>query len=393
MQQMKWSILLAAALGPVASAAQAQSIVTLYGVIDAGISFVSNSKTASGGSGKLLKFDDGVARANRWGLRGAEDLGGGLKAIFVLENGFSAANGRLGQGGAIFGRQAYVGLAKEDIGSFTFGRQYTFSTDFLGKNFSTGHLTVAGNYGYHVNDIDQLLLSRIDNAVKFTSANFAGLTFGALYGFSNQAGAFGGAAGTGAAATGGSSRAYSFGLNYAAGPLGLGAAYTDIRFPGQSTPAFPTYLANVDPAGIGGQIRDLRTYGIGGRYLFGGATLWALWTNTRLAALTGAATTYSAYEAGAKYAFMPALTGSLGYTYTKLSNTFSGHWNQIDASVDYALSKRTDVYLLGIYQKASGSNGGVPLQAQIGTSTSFLNTSGSGSATQAAVRAGLYTKF
>jgi predicted porin len=390
---MKASILLLAALGSVASAAQAQSSVTLYGFIDAGISYVNNSKTATGGSGKLVKVDDGVAKANRWGLRGTEDLGGGLKAIFVLENGFSVANGSLGQGGALFGRQAYVGLAKDDIGSFTLGRQYTFLTDYLGQNYSTGGLTVAGNYGYHVNDIDGLLLSRINNAVKFNSANFAGFTFGALYGFSNQAGAFSGAPGTGPTATGGSSRASSFGLNYAAGPFGLGAAYTDIRFPGESTPAFPTLLANVNPAGKDGQIRDLRTYGIGGRYLFGGATLWALWTNTRLEALTGAATTYSAYEAGGKYAFMPALMGSLGYTYTKLSNSFSGHWNQIDASIDYAFNNRTDVYLLGIYQKASGNNGGTPLQAQIGTSTSFLNTSGSGSNSQVAMRAGITLKF
>jgi predicted porin len=390
---MKWSILLLAALGPVASAAQAQSSVTLYGLIDAGITYVNASKTATGGTGKLFKFDDGVARANRFGLRGTEDLGGGLKAIFVLENGFSVANGRLGQGGALFGRQAYAGLTKGDIGSLTFGRQYSFSTDYLGKNYSTGHLTVAGNYGYHVNDIDQLLLSRINNAVKFSSANFAGFTFGAMYGFSNQAGAFAGAPGTGTAAAGGSPRTYSFGLNYAAGPFGLGAAYTDIRFPSQSTPAFPTLLANVDPAGIGGQVRDLRTFGVGSRYLFGAATLWALWTNTRLEALTSAATTYSAYEAGGKYAFTSALTGSLGYTYTKLSNSFSGHWNQVDASVDYALSKHTDVYLLGIYQKASGNNNGTPLQAQIGTSTSFLNTSGSGSNTQVAVRVGIYRKF
>ncbi len=390
---MKGSILLLAALGPVASAAQAQSSVTLYGLIDAGISYVNNSKTATGGSGKLSKVDDGVAKANRWGLRGTEDLGGGLKAIFVLENGFSTANGRLGQGGALFGRQAYVGLTKGDIGSFTLGRQYSFSTDYLGQNYSTGGLTVAGNYGYHVNDIDGLLLSRINNAVKFNSANFAGFTFGALYGFSNQAGAFAGASGTGPAVTGGSSRAYSFGLNYAAGPFGIGAAYTDIRFPGQSTPAFPTLLANVDPAGTGGQIRDLLTYGIGGRYRFGGATLWALWTNARLEALTSAATTYSVYEAGGKYAFTSALTGSLGYSYTKLSNSFSGHWNQIDASLDYAFNKRTYVYVLGVYQKASGNNGGTPLQAQIGTSTSFLNTSGSGSNTQVAVRVGIYRTF
>src|ERR1700730_9283229 len=123
---MKRSILLLATLGPV-SAAHAQSSVTLYGFIDAGISYVNNSKTATGGSGKLVKVDDGVAKADRWRLLGTEDLGGGMKAIFVLENGFSVANGRLGQGGALFGRQAYVGLAKEDIGSPSRGPPYTLS--------------------------------------------------------------------------------------------------------------------------------------------------------------------------------------------------------------------------------------------------------------------------
>src|SRR5260370_7942581 len=218
-EHMKGSMRLLAALGPVASAAQAQSSVAIYGLIDAGISYVNNSKTATGGSGKLVKVDDGVAKANRWGLRGTEDLGGGLKAIFVLENGCSVANGSLGQGGALLGRQAYVGLAKDDIGSFTLGRQYTFLTDYLGQNYSTGGLTVAGNYGYHVNDIDGLLLSRINNAVKFSSANFAGFTFGALYGFSNQAGAFSAAPGTAPPPTAGSSPASTPAPTFAPRPL------------------------------------------------------------------------------------------------------------------------------------------------------------------------------
>ncbi len=242
------------------------------------------------------------------------------------------------------------------------------------------------------NDIDQLTSSRINNAVKFSSANFSGFTFGALYGFSNQAGAFGGAPATGttAAPVAGSSRAYSFGANYAAGPFGVGAAYTDIRFPSQSTPAFSTTIANVSA----GNVRDLRSFGVGGRYSIGPATLWALYTNTRLEQISGAAMTFSAYEAGGKYAFTPALTGGLGYTYMNLTNASKGHWNQVDASVDYALSKRTDVYVLGIYQLASGKNGATPVQAQIGSSaSSFLNTSGSGADNQLAVRVGLRHKF
>jgi predicted porin len=379
--------LTAATLAVFATAAHAQSSVTLYGLIDAGISYVNNSKTATGHD-NLFKYDDGVSQGSRWGLRGTEDLGGGLKALFVLESGFNSGNGTLGQGGALFGRQAYVGLSKDGIGSLTFGRQYSFSTDYLGGNYSTGGQTVAGNYAYHINDVDQLTSSRINNAVKFSSANFAGLTFGAMYGFSNQAGAFAGAPTVGT--TAGSSRAYSFGVNYANGPFGVGAAYTDIRFPGQATPAFSTAMANVTT----GTVRDLRTFGVGGRYSIGAATLWALYTNTRFEPITGGSTTFAAYEAGAKYAFTPALTAGAGYTYMHLSNANTGHWNQVDLSVDYALSKRTDVYALGIYQIASGHNAATgDVQAQIGSSTSYFNTSGTGSDNQLAFRVGIRHKF
>jgi len=383
-------ILTAATFALFASAAHAQSSVTLYGVIDAGISYVNNSKTSTGHD-SLTKFDDGVAQGSRWGLRGTEDLGNGLKALFVLENGFSSANGTAGQGGAMFGRQAYVGLSQNNVGSLTFGRQYSFSTDVLGSNYSTGGNTVAGNYAYHINDVDQLTSSRINNAVKFSSANFSGLTFGAMYGFSNTAGGFAGTPAVGT--TAGSSRAYSFGANYANGPFGLGAAYTDIRYPGQASPAFSTSLANVSFATTGvGQIQDLRTFGVGGRYTIGPAMLWALYTNTRLAPISGQSTTFAAYEAGAKYAITPAITAGAGYTYMHLSGANVGHWNQVDLSGDYALSKRTDVYVLGIYQIASGRNGTQDLQAQIGSSTSYFGTSGTAD-NQLAFRVGLRHKF
>ncbi len=387
---MKKTIVATAVLGSFTLTAHAQSSVTLYGVIDAGISYVSNARAGTGHN-SLIKYDDGVASGTRWGLRGSEDLGGGLKAIFVLENGFNTGNGTAGQGGALFGRQAYVGLSKDTVGSLTFGRQYSFSTDYLGGNYSTGTQTAAGNYAYHINDVDQLVSSRINNAVKFSSVNFSGFTFGALYGFSNQAGAFAGspAGGTTAAPVAGSSRTYSFGVNYANGPFGIGAAYTDIRYPSQAVPAFSTTIANVST----GTVRDLRTFGVGSRYAIGAATLWALYTNTRFETLTGAATTFAAYEAGAKYMFVPTLTAGVGYTYMHLSNANTGHLNQGNLSVDYSLSKRTDVYALGIYQIASGHNGTQDVQAQIGSNTSFFGPSGPGADSQLAFRVGMRHRF
>ena len=197
---MKKKIVVAAALSSVGVIAHAQSSVTLYGLIDAGVSYVSHAATSTG-HGQLFKYGDGVAQGSRWGLRGVEDLGGGLQALFTLESGFSSGDGTLGQGGALFGRQAYVGIAKKGLGSVTLGRQYSFSTDYLGGNYTMGGQTPAGNYAYHINDLDQLTASRINNAVKFSSANFSGLTFGAMYGFSNQAGSFAGSPTTSAGGT------------------------------------------------------------------------------------------------------------------------------------------------------------------------------------------------
>jgi predicted porin len=117
-----------------------------------------------------------------------------------------------------------------------------------------------------------------------------------------------------------------------------------------------------------------------------------LYTNTRFAPITGASTTFAAYEAGAKYAFTPALTAGAGYTYMHLSGANTGHWNQADLSVDYALSKRTDVYALGIYQIAAGHNGTQDLQAEIGSSSSYFGNSGTAD-NQLAFRVGIRHKF
>ncbi|WP_420871734.1 porin, partial [Burkholderia sola] len=97
---------------------------------------------------------------------------------------------------------------------------YSFSTDYIGANYTMGSQTPAGNYAYHINDLDQLTSSRINNAVKFQSANFAGLTFGAMYGFSNSTQFAGTPTTTGTNGAQGASSAYSFGANYAQGPFG-----------------------------------------------------------------------------------------------------------------------------------------------------------------------------
>jgi predicted porin len=376
----------ASVLAAIGGAAHAQSSVTLYGVVDAGISYVNNAANAKGGSSSLVKFDDGIDGGNRFGFRGVEDLGGGYKAIFTLENGFGLGDGTLSQGGALFGRQAFVGITKNDVGTFTMGRQYPFSHDYLNR-YATGGLTPGDAYMYHIDTLDLLTSVRIDNSVKFDSVRMYGLKVGVMYGFSNQAGEFGGEAGPGN--KNGSSRTYSFGADYRNGPFSMAFAYTDISYPLQETPSQKLTLANLDPLGE----RDLRTLGVGAKYKFGKALAYALWTNTRLENLDHSAATLNIYEGGVVYQVTTPISAALGYTRTNLRGSANGTWNQINSSVDYAISKRTSVYVLGIYQKASGSNDGVPVQAMIGKSTSYFGNSGDGAQNQLSFRIGMRHTF
>ncbi|SAL30186.1 porin [Caballeronia sordidicola] len=372
--------------------AHAQSTVTIYGILDAGITYVNNAAISTGHS-SLLEYGNGVAQASRWGMRGTEDLGNGLHAVFTLENGFNTGNGTFAQGGAEFGRQAFVGLSKDGIGSLTFGRQYAFSTEYLGTYYSMGGATVVGNFAFHPNALDQETATQLNNTIKFSSADLHGLKFGALYGFSNQAGAFAGSAPTANPVNAGSSRTYSFGFNYDYGKLGLSGAYTNIGNPNAATPAFTTTIANVNTQAN----KDLWTLGFGLRYVFGPLLAFGNWTDTHLIPLTGRSSVLTSYEIGGSYSFTPALSFALGDSYSSLTGGFNGHWNQINSGLDYALSKRTDVYALVVYQKATGTNtiNGkvVPVQAEIGAATTFTANSGVGASSQLAARVGIRHRF
>jgi predicted porin len=152
--------------------AQAPSGVTLYGVVDSGVEYITNVGPAGDG---LARVPSNTASSpSRWGLRGSEDLGGGLRANFVLESGFGADTGTLGQGGRMFGRQAHVGLSGS-WGSVAVGHQYTMlfwsilDADVLGPNvFGIGSLDA-----YFPN-------ARSSNAISYRGT-FSGMTLGAHY--------------------------------------------------------------------------------------------------------------------------------------------------------------------------------------------------------------------
>jgi predicted porin len=324
--------------------AHAQSSVTLYGIIDVGVNYVSNQKAGNGAKNFVLT--DGPPQASRWGLKGSEALGGGLNAIFVLENGFAVNSGTLSQGGRMFGRQAYVGVSGSSWGALTFGRQYDSVVDYIAP--ATGDGTYGGGYFGHMFDADNMGNDfRVQNSVKFKSSSFNGLSFSSIYGFSNQAGGFA------------RNRAWSVGGGYSGGGLSIGAAYEQLDNPGANTDG--AISSTGDAPFIAGRHR---IFGVGGTYTFGALWTGLAWTRVILNGITSGPIVsdylrLDSYEANARYDITPAMFVAGGYIFTDGkqgtgSNATSPKWHQVNLMVDYALSKRTDVFVMGIYQKAAG---------------------------------------
>jgi predicted porin len=371
---MKKTLIVAAVSSSFAMAAHAQSSVTLYGVVDAGLTYTSNV----GGKSNYQQTSGNVSQS-RWGLKGSEDLGGGLKAIFQLESGFNLGNGTLANNGGQFNRQAFVGLSS-NYGTVTLGRQYDAVQDYLAPLTATG--SWGGTSFAHFGNLDNLNTNggfATNNTVKFTSANYAGFTFGGTYGFSNQAGQFA------------NNRAYSLGAGYQWQGLTLGAAYSQQNNPGNNAGG----ALGVTPAAAftGSTAFRQREYGVAAGYAFGPAQVGAAWTQARADHIAGVSGSLRSdnYEVNGKYNLTPALGLGLAYTFSNVRSDIAGvnakgRFHQIGAQADYSLSKRTDVYAEVVYQHAShGSNAFI-----------YNPTSGSGfssSQNQTAATVGLRHRF
>jgi predicted porin len=357
---MKKILIATAIAASVASLAHAQSSVTLYGTLDAGINYTSNVAPAgkaqwAAGSGSI--------EDNRFGLRGSEDLGGGLKAVFTLEQGFDLSNGKSGGKNEMFSRQAFVGLSSQ-FGTLTLGRQYDAAQDFLAPLSATG--SWGGMNFAHYGNLDQLDESSDNaksNTVKFTSANFSGLSFGSTYSFSNNA-------------QFAQNRAYSAGLGYENAGLRVGAGYAQQNNPLSNTVgAVPSTITLADGTPVLSQNYRARQFGAGASYAFGPALVGALWTQSRLDNSSVASNHVNNYEVNGKYNLTPAL--GLGAAYTYFNGAFEGtkfHGNQVGLQADYALSKRTDVYAQGVFQMLSSTDGLVPAIVDNGNSSEFASS-------------------
>jgi predicted porin len=370
-------VLLGASLYQTASA---QTSVTLYGLLDDGITYTNNVNGHTS-----WRADQGFAQSGRWGLKGAEDLGNGLSAIFQLENGFDVNSGRTGQGGREFRRQARVGLRSIQFGTLTMGRQYDSMVDFVGPLTSNGGW--AGAPFSHPFDNDNTDNSfRVNNSIKYTSPTYAGLIAGGMYAMSNNAGFS-------------DNRTWSVGAGYKQGPLLVGVAYLKADHPGlNANGAISTTDAMITAQGQ-------QTWGGGVNYTIGKAILALSYTNSTFynpgannlsgVPYSAAKMAFQNVEFDARYAFTPALLAGVAYTYTsgkqqQADGTQHTHWHQAGLMADYALSQRTDVYAMAVWQRVGGTqiaSGGMENALILGAAGSSDDRS------QLLIHAGLRVKF
>jgi predicted porin len=306
------------------TAANAQTSVQIYGIVDSGFARMTNVNSEGDSVTKMPSLTSSFP--SRIGFRGTEDLGGGLQAFFVLENGLAMDSGAQQQGGRLFGRAANLGL-KGAWGTVTLGRQQNMTyiaglkTDVLGP-----HLFAIGS-------IDPYLPNaRSDNAIGYMG-NFSGFVLGATYSLGRDASAAGGPAATNCGGEVGTDskacRQYTGLIGYETKTFGLNASY-DRMYGNTGAGGGLTSSANT----------DIRTT-VNGYLMLGATKLGAGVIARELNAATGQ-TESNLYYFGASYpigAFV--IDAQVARRDTKKSTS---DVDMLVARLTYAMSKRTFVY-------------------------------------------------
>ncbi|SAL49881.1 outer membrane porin OpcP [Caballeronia sordidicola] len=360
---MQKKIIALAVLGASIGVAHAQSSVTLYGLFDLGVNYTSNS-----GGKPQFNMSSGEQQGSRFGLKGLEDLGGGLKAIFLLENGFTANNGAFGQGGALWGRQAFVGLSNNRYGTVTLGRQYDSVAEYVAPFAAPDQW--AGGVFAHAGDLDnENNNARTNNAIKYTSPELNGLAFGGMYSFGGVAGSVS------------RNQIFSGGLHYVSGSFRFAAAYLNIRDPnisyfGSNPNGISTGVVTnmADPIFSGyASASTQQTFSTALAYVYRATTFGLVYSRIKFSGLgnptagpiklasgknatPGTSGTFNNIESSLMYQFTPAFFGNAAYDYTNESGIGRSHYHTAAVGLDYFLSKRTDIYFLAVYQRAVGTN-------------------------------------
>ncbi|HEY1610898.1 MAG TPA: porin [Paraburkholderia sp.] len=339
------------------TAAMAQSSVTLYGIVDAGVEFTNHNVATGGKTGSEFSVESGGAQTSRWGLRIREDLGNNYAAIAVLENGFNAANGSANNSGRLFGRSSYVGIASP-FGQLTLGRHVTGIYDF-GVWFDPVGPGVYSSVVY-----DLAMVGRADN-----SAQYIG-NFGVLGGKLRV------------------EQLYSFGYDSVTGAGPVAGAYRV----GKEESLFVTYKRGIGTLGllfdqqngntIATQGVKMQRYGVGASINLNPVELFAAYRFYG-EKQPGQNLYSSLYWLAARYRATPFLNFSSDLFYQADRNTGEGNPLMLSVLASYLLSKRTDVYvqLATIVNKAHSSlgfggfdtatEGAIQTGAMIGVRTRF----------------------
>ena len=369
---MKKSLLALAVLGAFAGAAQAQSSVTIYGIVDTGVVYQSKVSTGAGTTGSKFGLNSGVIQGSRIGFKGVEDLGGGLSAVFNLETGFSNDTGALQGSDAatssnLFRRKSVVGL-QGGFGSVLVGRQTDFADTISAYTSVADFGGWTGNVGHN---LDRLEGTRTNNSISYTTNNLSGFTGNLIYGFGETAGQTS------------AGQSFGAGLKYDNGPLGLGLNYYQSKANGTTTYSSDTSLipststtASVNTlAGTSGNTA-YKGWNLVGSYQFGPARVYANWSRVKQDLNTQANLTAvgvgpldtvtnrtlarakqaDVYEIGTAYSLTPSLKllAALDRTNAQFDGVSGkGKLTQLSLGTDYWLSKRTDLYAFLAYTKAT----------------------------------------
>lgn len=359
-----------AALGILGSSVVHASTLTLFGNLSPEIIGVSSQvNDDNSGDGKLLGMSSGNAATNSWGLKGSEDLGNGLSATFMLESSFKLENGKFGQAGKIFGRQAFIGLHSKGIGSVLLGRQFdAVVSEVSPMAFSNGlGTTLSSNFG-DINNLNGTY--SLGNTLKLESERINGLRFAATYSLGGKAGKMS------------SNSAWSAAASYENAGLTLGAGYSQVDKPfstayevdpGQRSSGY-TGLLDCE-SGAYCQLQNAsrqRIIAAGAAYTMANTTVGAVYSTTRLddskfseVKNPAADVRVDSYEINLTQRLTPATQLGAAYSFNRLRQDNGGaRVHQVMVGAEYALSKHTAVMMAGVWQKAK-SDTDTPMKAQI----------------------------
>ncbi|WP_175957803.1 porin [Burkholderia sp. BCC0405] len=316
---------LTAALAATSAVAHAQGGVTLYGIVDTGISYYNHA--AKGGAATGIPHLTGEV-PSRWGVKGDEDLGGGYRAFFVLESGFQPGTGGFNHGGRLFGRQANVGLSGE-AGTLTLGRQMNMTA------YALANADVIGPSIHSPSGFDAYLPNaRSDNAIGYLG-KFRGFTIGGTYSFGRDAAGPAGPSATGCAGQVPGNplacRQYTALVAYDAARFGVAASY-DVKRGGAGAAAPLDSSAHASAHGV-----------VSGYAVMGRAKLGAGWIRNHVAAAAHWQT--DIVFAGVTYMPTPALSfDAQGTRYLQRGPARGANATLLVGRANHLLSKRTRVY-------------------------------------------------